>query len=287
MPSACSGSLVSSLELTSWQSGATASKSAPMADAEGNPVGITGCGALDFSPTLKARPTTNVADSPSGLEVDLHIPQTKSQETLATANLKDAVVTLPKGITVNPSSGNGLQACSSAQIGLTSGAGTPRCASTTSSQAAPTRPSWARVEVTTPLLDNPLPGSVYIAAPFDNPFDSFLAIYVVVDDPQSGVLVKLPGEVQADPSSGRLVTTLTENPQLPFEDFKLNFFGGPAGALRTPATCGAYSTTSAADPLVGTGLRTAGDPTRRLRDHPEPGRRLCLRGCPAAQLVEL
>src|SRR5262249_20626007 len=103
MPTSCSDSLQSSADATFLQSGGTDSKSAPMGAPDGNPVGVTGCGALAFNPTLKARPTTNVADAPSGLEVDLHIPQSNSQETLATANLKDATVALPQGITINPS----------------------------------------------------------------------------------------------------------------------------------------------------------------------------------------
>ena len=36
-----------------------------------------GCNALQFEPSLKARPTTNNADSPTGLEVDLTSPKTK------------------------------------------------------------------------------------------------------------------------------------------------------------------------------------------------------------------
>ncbi len=57
-----------------------------------NPIGADGCNALDFSPTLEARPTTNVADSPSGLDVNLHIPQNENPAGLATAHLKDTVV---------------------------------------------------------------------------------------------------------------------------------------------------------------------------------------------------
>ena len=78
----------------------------------------TGCNALDFAPTLKARPTTTAADSPSGLEVDLHIPQNEDPESTATAHLKKTVVTLPEGLVINPASANGLDACSPAQIGM-------------------------------------------------------------------------------------------------------------------------------------------------------------------------
>jgi hypothetical protein len=98
------------------------------------------------------------------------------------------------------------------------------------------------------VLDHPLPGSVYVATPHDNPFDSLLAIYIAVDDPISGVIVKLAGHVEADPQTGRLTTTFDDNPQLPFEDFKLKFFDGATAPLRTPAVCGTYATTSSLTP---------------------------------------
>ena len=39
------------------------------------PAEVTGCDQLEFDPTIEARPTTNLADAPTGLEFDLHIPQ--------------------------------------------------------------------------------------------------------------------------------------------------------------------------------------------------------------------
>jgi hypothetical protein len=104
------------------------------------------------------------------------------------------------------------------------------------------------VEVDSPLVDHPVLGGVYVAKPFDNPFNSLLAIYIAIDDPQTGVVIKLAGHVELDPQSGRLVTTFANNPQLPFEDLKLKFFEGATAPLRTPPTCGTYSTTSSLTP---------------------------------------
>jgi hypothetical protein len=215
---------------------------------------MTGCNQLDFKPSLQARPTTDRADSPSGLHVDVHIPQDhsgpgggESPEGLATAHLRDTTVTLPKGLTVNPSSAAGLQGCSPAQIGLTSPEGATPIRTTTAPAACPDASKLGTVEVDTPLLKDPLPGAVYLAQPYDNPFKSLLALYITVNDPKTSTVVKLAGHVQIGPD-GQLTTTLSESPQVPFEDFKLDFFEGARAPLRTPSVCGNYETTSQLTP---------------------------------------
>jgi hypothetical protein len=195
---------------------------------------LTGCNQLEFEPTIEARPTTTVADSPAGLRVDLHLPQPESAEGLAEADLKDAKVVLPKGLALNPSAANGLAACSSVQVEL-HGPNPANC---------PGAAKIGTVEVDTPLIDHPLQGGVYLAKQGDNPFGSLLAIYIAVNDPQTGVVVKLAGHVEPDPQTGQLTTTFSENPQLPFEDFKLDFFEGANAPLSTPVTCGNFTTTS-------------------------------------------
>ena len=59
-----------------------------------------------------------------------------------------------------------------------------------------------------------------------------------------GVIVKLPGKVEANPSTGQLTGTFAENPQFPFSDLKLHFDGGARASLANPQTCGSYTTTS-------------------------------------------
>ena len=76
----------------------------------------------------------------------------------------------------------------------------------------------------------------------DNPFSSLLAMYIVAEDPVSGVIVKLVGNVHLNEATGQLTTTFDNNPQLPFSDLKLYFFGGERATLGTPAYCGTYTT---------------------------------------------
>lgn len=255
-PTSCGGPLTSVLAVDSYQATGLFDRHA----VETEP--ITGCNQLEFTPALEARPTTNHADSPTGLNVDLHIPQKpaiEDPEGKREADLKDTTVTLPQGTDLNPAAASGLEACSSSQIGLqTPAAQTPIRFSGSPAQC-PDASKVGTVELLTPLLaeedqnhnptsEHPVPGAVYLAAPHDNPFGSLLAIYIAVEDPRYGIVVKLAGHVEADPQTGQLTATFDENPQVPFEDFKLKFFGGAHATLRTPQTCGAYRTTSVLTP---------------------------------------
>lgn len=250
MPTECSvRELGFTARFDTWQLAPSEEASASAADPA-----VTGCDALAglFAPQIEARPTTDLADAPSGLEFKLTVPQHEecteppsvSCEP-ATPELREAVVKLPPGLTVNPSSGNGLTACSPEQIGLTTPVG--EAAHFTEEPArCPDASKIGTAEVDTSLLNEPLKGSVYLATPHQNPFDSLLAGYIVLEG--QGLVIKLPGRIEADPSTGRITGSFAENPPLPFDDFKLTFFGGAKGDLRTPAVCGSYETTSTLTP---------------------------------------
>ncbi len=244
MPSQCTETVDFGAAARSWEESAEGITGLPHAaqaqatDTEGNLVGVSGCSLEDFEPTISAKPTTNLADSPSGLDVDLHQPQDLTLGHVAPANLRDATVVLPKGLVVNPAQAGGLSACSEAGIGY-EGEGHYSM----QPDSCPDAAKVGSLEVVTPLLDHPLPGSVYIAKPFENEFGSLLAIYLSIDDPASGTVAKLAGEVIPDPGTGQLTTRFTENPELPLEDVKLHLFGGARGSLITPF-CGSHQTST-------------------------------------------
>ena len=216
LPTSCTGPLRTVVRADSVQDpGAYAVKEALSLGEGGAPEGLTGCDRPPFNPSIEAQPETAVAESPTGLDFRLHVPQGSLPKAgdpegtqAATAHLKDAVVSLPAGLTLNPSTAAGLAACSLAEIDL----------ATNNPPSCPAASQVGTVTVDTPLLDHPLPGAVYIARQGENPFGSLIALYIVVDDPVSGVVVKLPGEVQTDPASGQLRTLVRQNPQVPFED---------------------------------------------------------------------
>ena len=461
MPDSCSGQpLVSSASVESW-----AAPEEPVRALYSQPP-LTGCDspALKFEPTIQSQPQTGAADSPAGLSFDLHVPQEDNIEHLSTPDVRNVTVTLPAGMSVEPSSANGLAACSEAQVGLqpdsdetqtitlqaplaqsftlsSGGVQTPVLAPAASAaevQSAlealpaigagnihvteatggwevhftealagrevplitgdasddasdrvdvqgtagtftlsfkghsteplpfyataqlvrselfklpglegnvavsgggdaniytgarsaftvvfdgaragkevpaltatsaltgtgagvtvtptPTGPlalavavseqggqirfsekvqnpanenlpepticpapsKLGTVEATTPLLEKPLPGSIYLARQGENPFGSLLAVYLVLEDPERGVIVKLAGHVEVgEPGGsnglqpGQLRTTFTENPELPVEDIKLSLFAGERAPFTTPATCGTYTTQALVEP---------------------------------------
>jgi hypothetical protein len=269
LPSACSGQpLTSSVRADSWEApGSFEEASYQSADLAGSPVSISGCGALEFEPTLSLQPTTNLVDSPSGLDVDLHQPQSFELGHTASAALKDAAVTLPEGMTVNPSQADGLGACTSSEIGLLTAIGAAPAHFSTAPAACPDASKLGTVEVTTPLLVQrdsehklvlnpetdepllePLHGSVYLAKPFDNPFGSLLAIYIDVEDARNGIVAKLAGRIEPDPQTGQITTRFTENPQLPLEDIRLHLYRGARASLITPPTCATHATSSRLTP---------------------------------------
>ncbi|MGE5335800.1 MAG: hypothetical protein ACM3JL_00030 [Nitrososphaerota archaeon] len=231
-PTSCSEAPTATLAVDAWQAPGDAVEaryeSAPM----------EGCAAVPFEPGFIATPTATSADAPTGLHVALHLPQPQDAAGVGEADLRKAVVALPPGLQVNAASADGLAGCAPAQIEL-AGPEPARC---------PDGSKIGTVKVSTPLLERPLRGGVYVASPHENPFGSLLALYIAVEDPQTGVVVKLAGKVEADHATGRLTTTFDQSPQLPFEDFELDFFAGPRAPLKTPTTCGSFETTAALTP---------------------------------------
>jgi hypothetical protein len=248
-PADCSGvPLTTTLYMDSWKNpGQMNPDGSPDVEGEGWPSTtytappVTGCNLLHFQASMSAQPDTTSADSPTGLDFDLTVPQTEEPGKLATPPLRDATVAMPAGMTVDPSSANGLEACSESQIGWKG------ATLSDFTEAAPTCPEASRigtVEVTTPLLEKPVVGSVYLAVQNENPFNALLAAYIVIDDPATGTIVKVPGRLETNPETGQITGKFDENPQLPFNEFKLRFFGGSRGELATPQACGTFTTNS-------------------------------------------
>ncbi len=241
MPTSCTGPLQTTVEAESWlQAGEFQS----FGTAEPLPA-MDGCNRLQFHPTISVAPDGEAASTPTGLKVAIHVPQDVSLDAggLAEAQVKNTTVTLPEGVAINPAGADGLEACNEEQIALKVDADA-KC---------PEASKIGLVKIETPLLPNELEGAAYLAEQNANPFGSLVAIYIIAEDPVSGTLVKLAGEVVLNPVTGQLVSTFKNTPQLPFETFELHFFGGARAPLATPSKCGAYTTTASIEPWTETG----------------------------------
>jgi hypothetical protein len=233
---------------------------------EDRPLGFTGCDQLPFdqppfAPSIDVTPEERSASTPTGLSVDVKVPQrtTLEADKLAEANVRNTTVTLPQGVALSPSAANGLEGCSEGQVGYT---GLNQQAQTnefnTDPVACPDGSKVGTVRIKTPLLSHELEGAVYLALPAPNeedgknPFNSLVALYIVAEDPVSGVLVKLAGEGHVNESTLRISTKFTNAPQVPFEELKLDLFGGPRASVTTPPVCGAYATDAVFTPWSGT-----------------------------------
>lgn len=241
-PTSCPGSPARfTARMDSWENpGLFSSASFDSELGTETPFQFQGCENLPFAPTATVEPTSRVAGAPTGLKVKLEVPQNSSPAGLATSDLRAAVVTLPKGMSVSASSASNLGACGQAEIGI-------------GSNAAPTCPASSkigRVTIHTPLLEEPLEGDVILAKQGDNPFGSLLALYLAVPGP--GFYLKLPGRVNADPVTGQLTARFSDTPQLPFEEMTLELDSGARAPLVDPSVCGEYSVESEFVPWSGT-----------------------------------
>ncbi len=221
----------------------------PLAPAEWGPQqGTTGCDVVPFNPSISVQPSNVQADTPTGLKIDISLPQDGllNPSGIATADVKKAVVTLPAGESVSPSAADGLEGCTPEQIGLSTGE-PAKC---------PDGSNLGTVQIHTPLLESPLEGAIYLGKPECGPCGvaddlegRLLKLYIVAE--AHGVIIKLPGQVSLDPNTGRIVSTFDNNPQLPFDHLELNFKGGPRAPLVNPHTCGTYETSAVFTPWSG------------------------------------
>jgi hypothetical protein len=232
-PTSCTGPLQSSVNVDSWLQPADSLVFQPNAPLPG----MIGCNRLRLDPTIKTEPTTESASSPTGLGFDLDINDEGITAGGGTAEsqVKKVVVSLPEGMTANPSLAAGLSACSEAQY-VAEGLSSPPSA------GCPEESKIGDVEVQSPLLEQTLRGSVYIAKQNENPFHSLLALYVVVRNPEMGVFIKLAGHLEPNQITGQLVSIFEGLPQLPFSHFRLAFRQGQRSPLITPPVCGTYMT---------------------------------------------
>jgi hypothetical protein len=195
-------------------------------------ISVSGCDKVPFGPSLSMAPGAGEAgaDSPDGATVDLHVPQNPhGTGEPNSADLKTAQVTLPEGLTANPSSAHGLEGCTEGQIQI--GSNSPI--------GCPGGSKIGTVNVATPLLPaGSLVGNLYLGKPASGPITGPpFTVYLGIENKRYGVGVRLKGTTAVNEQTGQLTATFDNNPQAPFEDFVVTFNSGPRAPVANPLTC--------------------------------------------------
>lgn len=246
MPSSCEGPQTTHLFAETY-SGETSTASFT------TPVGVEGCDKVPFAPSIGLAPSTTQSDQPDAASVEVKVPQNPNPgikkigethvEEINSSTLKDARVTLPEGMTLNPATASGLQACTDAQFARGEG----------KAVECPAGSQVGTVTVETPdLPPGVLKGNVYVGAPLSTKPESGqeYRIFIDAEAPAYGVAVRLLGTVSANAGTGRLTTLVVENPPIPFSEFIVSL-NGPHVPLANPLVCGAATTTATFTPYSG------------------------------------
>jgi hypothetical protein len=224
-PTSCAGPLSSNLVTTAYDHGVH-EQTAPWP-------ATTDCDRLNFNPSLAARPTTEAADSPSGLDVTLKVPQNDSPETPSDSEIKGTTVTLPPGFSINSNAADGKTSCSNVQARF----------GTTEQAQCPPFSKVGTLSIDSWALPEPIPGAIYLGEPL--PGDRY-RIFITGDG--FGTHIKLAGSSYPDPRTGQLTVRFENLPQSPLTEFTMHFFGSERGLLATPDRCGTYEVNSEFEP---------------------------------------
>ncbi len=291
MPADCAaGPVNSTVQADSWQEpGVYREGPSPVLPA------ATGCNALGFDPSVGVSPNTLLADEPVELGVELEVPQALAPEANATPQVRDSVVTLPEGLSVNPGVVDGVQACDATgpegidiPTGL-NGRGEPLAPGEMGPEGeelglngepqlaaghCPDASIVGTAKAFTPLLGAPVEGHVYLARPqcggsgepacteTDALDGKLYRLYLELGGKgalaDAGVNLKVVGDTAANPATGQLTTVFADTPQLPFSKLQIKLNGGPRAPLANPAVCGPAVTTSRFTPWSAPGITPEG-----------------------------
>lgn len=206
------------------------------------------CDTVPFDPTLVVAPGTNQIDSPAAPEVTVNLPYNPDENGQEQSHVRDASVTLPQGMALNPSAaaaGKGLESCTTQQFGK----------GTENPVTCPAGSKIGTASVETPPLEpGSLVGDVYLGQQIGSNPESG-EMYRIFINPKSDrydIDVRLIGNVKANKETGQLVTTLLENPQVPFESVSLKLDGSKE-TLTSPPTCATQTSTTSQEPWARLG----------------------------------
>ncbi|HWY90398.1 MAG TPA: hypothetical protein VNY31_06970 [Solirubrobacteraceae bacterium] len=225
-------------------------------------IGTEGCkGEAPFAPvpfvpgfSLASGVEESQSDLPDGITTELSLPHDPSPTGIDSSQLENAVVTLPEGMTLNPSAARGLEACTPAQA---------RIHSATFGVACPAASKLGTVALEVPTLPaGSLTGNIYLGGPESGPIRGGTeakpeyTMYLNAESKRYGIDVRLEGTVTPDPTTGQVTATFAKNPEQPFSNVKLKFNGGALAPIANPLACGTATATTSLTPYTGTAAQS-------------------------------
>jgi hypothetical protein len=267
LPAECSEPIRLAVEVDSKSNPGHYVRSAPgegqSLDSGGVPAAPLGCESVPFSPKLSAASTSHAAWSPSALDVEVGLPNQGLTDPngIAETEPEKLEFEFPPGFTANASAAAGLTGCSEQQFDT----------ATLSNPGCPDASKLGTVFARSPLIEEPVEGSVYLATPLHNHFGNLLSIYVVASAPERGVLIQQAGKVDINQTTGQLTATVDGLPPLPYSSLELKLKEGPRAALTTPLVCGSYQTTARFYPFSEPGSATVRTAPITISSGPEGG----------------
>lgn len=209
------------------------------------PIGLSGCENVPFKPSFLLQPETTQSDRPDGIETQLGLKRFPEEE-IDSSQLKNATITLPEGMTINPSAaGEVKKACTPAQA---------RIKSSTFGVACPSESELGTVTLEVPTLPKEsLKGNLYLGGPEGGgaitgpPY----TVYLNAQSERYGVDVRVEGKVEPNLSTGQLTAKFENLPEQPFSNAIIKFKGGELAPIANPLTCGTASSGASLVPYTG------------------------------------
>jgi hypothetical protein len=217
------------------------------------------CQLVPFAPSISVGPRPRVypgvdstrVGAPTGVGVELSLPQNERPAGRGTSALKEAVLVFPVGMAISPSAAAGdLQSCTDEEFALESSAPS-RC---------PAASLIGEDEIETPLLPGPLKGKVYLGQPLRNEPESGEMFRIFQEFQGFTVDVKLVGNTRANERTGQLEVRAglaadgePNIPELPFTHFRVHTRGGPNAVLVNQPGCGPSMTMATLTPYSSPG----------------------------------
>jgi hypothetical protein len=216
----------------------------------------TGCDQVPFDPRtddIYTRVDMKSTDSRAGLGSEQKVtinyckngavpecPYNYADEPIWPSTLRDAYVTLPKGVTLSPAGGIGLESCTAAEFGVNPATGKQI---NNDPVNCPAGSQIGTIKVHTPVLTQELGGKVFfgpVSGPGrpDESQGNPWKLYLLIEG--AGLRIKLVGDTFVS-EDGQIKNIFLRQPNTPFDKFELTIRGGDKAVLTNPTDCNPHT----------------------------------------------